>query len=230
MAMNPADTFTQIGAAISAMAALGVASYGLVDASKGLWGGISNVGFRHIETGCAPFAEAMNRALGDPSWKQLLLAHWRNGRDKEAQKALVRSVVRMGLSLPKEGAEPVRIVGIEDANVTAFVAVAQKAQSGEQLEEADIAAMGRIDALVGYRIDAAYERADQKYRNVARLCAGIVAVALALVAARFVPGVTYVQAVIAGVLAVPIAPIAKDLTSSLSAAVTAAKAVRDARR
>ncbi|WP_394890517.1 hypothetical protein ACG873_03825 [Mesorhizobium sp. AaZ16] len=48
-----------IGKVIAATAALGTASFGLVDASKALRGGISNVGFGFIRKALQPFQAAL---------------------------------------------------------------------------------------------------------------------------------------------------------------------------
>lgn len=257
--MDGFEIIANVIAAIGAIGALGTASFGLVDASKAFWGGISNVGFGHILNGCEPFFGLLRRATGPEDWKWLLRAQWRNGRDKEAQKALVRSLVRLGLT---QGAveELSDIANVTPEELKYLVA---KLRDGAELDGSDINILGRIDQAIGYRIDAAYERADQQYRNVARVCAGLVSIALAifvgllwyneevrsLVAAAAKPGAdTAVQAaaaaaqktsylssdmvwaaLLAGVLAVPIAPIAKDLMSALTAAMGAVKATRSVR-
>lgn len=78
-------------------------------------------------------------------------------------------------------------------------------------------------------LDAAFEAAEQQYRNVSRVLAGLVCVGLALVAQALMPGDQpgdYLLAVTVGLLAVPLAPVAKDLTSALSTAMRALKASR----
>ncbi|WP_298325743.1 hypothetical protein [Asticcacaulis sp.] len=94
-------------------------------------------------------------------------------------------------------------------------------------------ALGRFDALVRARLEAAFELAAHDYRAKARLSAAAVSLGLALACgAAFayaddtVPeGVVFAGAAILGLLAVPLAPIAKDLTSTLRAASDALKTV-----
>lgn len=94
-------------------------------------------------------------------------------------------------------------------------------------------ALGRFDALVRARLEAAFELAAHDYRAKARLSAAAVSLGLALACgAAFayaddtVPeGVVFAGAAILGLLAVPLAPIAKDLTSALRAASDALKTV-----
>jgi hypothetical protein len=68
---------------IAAIAALGTAAYGLVDASKALWGGVSNAGFSRIKTALSPFNPALETLRNSP-W-QTLRANWLNGVPKADQ-------------------------------------------------------------------------------------------------------------------------------------------------
>jgi cytochrome c biogenesis factor len=139
--------------------------------------------------------------------------------------------------------------------------VATKATVGDQVTAQEIAVLGQFDAVLSAVLDEAYERADQRYRNAAKLLAVIIATLLAIFGGWLVyyyagasigcppaagaspltcPPITNVNgsfegylgsrqfwvAVLVGVSAAPIAPVAKDLASSLQAAVTAVGAVR----
>jgi hypothetical protein len=65
------------------------------------------------------------------------------------------------------------------------------------------------------------------YRNWTRALAAVVAVVLAIVGGRTLnPGPDTVQSVIVGLLATPLAPIAKDLSSALAAAVNTMQQVK----
>lgn len=225
------ETISRVIAALGAMAALGLAAMALVDSTKAFWGGISNVGFGHIKRACAPFRNVLRRATGDDDWTLLLRAQWINGRVKDDQKAVLRSLVRLGIT---EG-EVKELAAISDVDATDLLAISKKLRDGDPLKDADMNVLGRVDAVIGMRIDAAYERADQQFRNVARLCAGFVAVALALGVAAMLPEPgpgepdNLVYGLLAGLLAVPIAPIAKDLISALGASMQAVKATRSVR-
>jgi hypothetical protein len=74
-------------------------------------------------------------------------------------------------------------------------------------------------------IDAGYEEADQQYRNWSKLYASIIAVVLAVIAAAFL-GFNLILAVLIGLVSTPLAPVAKNLTSSLQAAASAMNAVK----
>ena len=68
------DAIANIGNIIAAVAALGTASMGLVDASKAIAGGPSNLGFGDIQTGLATITETIShrpmRRLPPPACRQ----------------------------------------------------------------------------------------------------------------------------------------------------------------
>src|SRR6266436_10419985 len=84
--------------AIGAVGALGTAAFGLVDATKSYRGGVSNVGFGDLTVVLSRFAVALDQALGSNEWRTVVHAHWINGRPKDEQKAIVKSLIRLGLS------------------------------------------------------------------------------------------------------------------------------------
>lgn len=208
-------------AVITAIGALGAAAFSLVDATKAFNGGVSNVGLRGIFAVLQRFEAALNRALGEGEWRAVVRAHWLNGRPREQQKAIVKSLIRLGLT-PATAAALAKAAHVD---AQALTTVATKLESGAPLVETDLNVLGRLDASVEAQLDAAFDRADQLYRNVSRALAGVVSVALGIFAAR-VLGMDYQPGVVVGLLAVPLAPIAKDLSSSLQAAVTAMKAAK----
>lgn len=210
---------TEIGSWITATGALGTAAFGLVDATKIVGdGGISRAGFSGLRAALQPFAAALARAVGEADWVDFLRAHWINGRSKAEQKAIVRSLIRLGLD--EKTAPAMAIDGAVDGGRLAEVAA--KLAKGDLLDERDLNVLGRLDAAVEARLDAAFDRAEQRYKNSARLLAGVFSVALGVTAAHLL-GVDLGQGLLAGFLAVPLAPVAKDLVSSLSAAARAVK-------
>jgi hypothetical protein len=96
---------------------------------------------------------------------------------------------------------------------------------------ADLAILGQFDAVLSAVLDEAYERADQKYRNATKLLAVIVATVLAIAGGWLMAGPAwsgrqFCVALLVGLSAAPVAPVTKDLASSLQAAVTAIGAAR----
>ncbi len=219
---------------LAAAGALGTAAFGLVDVSKVCRGGVSNVGFGHLKTTLEPFHAAFKK-ISKAKPMETIKANWLNGVPKADQKAVAKSLIHLGLA-PSNANQLAAVVGIDAA---ALSATAKKIDSGAPMLPDDINILSRFDALVGVILDAGYERADQLYRNSAKAAAALVAVVLAVVAgaAVFAQGKTFnfidyvtsqdlVQSLIIGIISTPLAPIAKDLSTSLAAAVKAVSAAR----
>lgn len=245
-------TFAKLAYAITAIGALGAAAAGIVDATKVFWGGMSNVGFNIISRALHPFGSALDAAVGpDGNWLAMMKAHWLNGRPEDEQKAIATSLIRTGLS-PHNAPDMARISGVSsDGLAAAAAALAQ----GSALSEAEINILGRFNTAIEARLDAAFERADQMYRNASKCLAAFIAVALATVAGwiifidqcgAIVGATTVCQqmtgispaigdyfgtryfglAIIIGLVAVPLAPVSKDLISALGTAVKAMKVAK----
>ncbi len=89
-------------------------------------------------------------------------------------------------------------------------------------------ALGRFDLALTSLLDAAYQHADQRYRNRAKIVATFVSVVLAVIGGVSTGDADKMlwQWVLAGLLATPLAPMAKDLASALQAGVKAAQSLR----
>ena len=217
------DKFDDVIATIAATGGLGLAAMALVDALKAVpGGGVSRIGFGHILKVLRLFDKVMLRAAGD-RWEAMVMAHWINGRERDDQIGAIRSLLRLGLNT--DTADQLAAVGNVDP--AALAKVAGKLTAGSALSEAEINVIGRVEAAVAARLDAAFDLAEQGYRNTARALSGLVAVILAVTAGILLstpaePIDPRVAALI-GLLAVPIAPIAKDLVSALQAG---ARAIR----
>lgn len=238
--MEKLDLQTVI-AVITATGGLGLAAMSLVDAFKAIpGGGVSRIGFRHIDQVIGLFDQVLARAAG-PGWRTVILSHWINGRPRDEQIGVIRSLLRLGLN--PETAAQLAVVG--NADPEALAKVAAKLVAGEALDakapgeggvteplyERDMNLLGRVEAAVEARLDAAFDLADRAYRNGSRVLAGVIAVILAVAAVQLIPDLaamrnSFAVGVLVGLLAVPIAPIAKDLVSALTAAANAMKAAR----
>lgn len=226
----PADVTTALQSvitAIGAIGALGVAAFGLVDASKAIFGGISNLGLHILWNAVKPYRKVLD-ATGI-HWFQGVRANWINGLTEADQKAFIGNLIRLGLS-------PDSVPGLPLGNVVSratFEAAVKARYDGTALTSEQASVLGRFNDLVAARLDAAYEDADQLYRNVCKIAAAGVSVMLSVWAGALIsgardwlnyPGIG--KAVLVGLLAVPLAPIAKDLASSLQAAANAVKATK----
>lgn len=224
--VDPSLSITQLIMMITAIGALGGAAFSLVDATKAFWGGVSNVGMSGLCRALSPFAPALAAALGQSSaatWQQVVRAHWINGRPRDEQKAIVKSLIRLGLS-PETAGSLERAAHVREG---ALVTVAAKLEGGSELTDADVNVLGRLDASIEAQLDAAYDRADQSYRNVSRALAGLVAIGLAFAAETVLQRPDkWMESLLVGLIAVPLAPIAKDLASALQSAVAATRSVK----
>ena len=96
------------------------------------------------------------KAVGEgQSWEETLWVHWLNGREKSDQKAIAKSLIRLGLSPHSAHAigKTVQVAPKAFANAVAAL------NAGHDLTSDQINLLGRFDAIVDARIDAAYERA-----------------------------------------------------------------------
>lgn len=217
----------RLAALITAIGALGTAAFGLVDATKAFWGGVSNFGLPGINRVVSRFSAPLDRTLGQDDrgkaeWRRIVRSHWINGRPRDEQKAILKSLIRLGLA--PETVEAVANAAHVDP--AALRAVATKLEQGAALTDLDLNVLGRLDASVEAQLDAAFDRADQLYRNVSRVCAGVFSIGLAHLATWALGWDRWALALVIGLLAVPFAPIAKDLASSLQAAAAAMRATK----
>jgi hypothetical protein len=225
-------TLTSLANFIAAAGGLGTAAYGLVDVSKAVRGGISNAGFAYIRRALEPFDAAL-RHIGNASPMETVRANWLNGAPQSDQKAIAKSLIRLGLS-PSNAPALAEATGIDS---DALKAAANKINAGTPLEPQDTNILGRFDAIADGILDGGFERADQQYRNSAKAAAAIVAIILAAIGggilhaqsdgtSDYVFSPDFLLALLVGIVATPLAPIAKDLSSSLAAAVRAVSAAR----
>lgn len=214
---------------VLAIGSLGTAAYGFVDVTKGYRGGISNAGFGDIKRVISAFIPPRTGAtgtvgLGQASALGTLKANWLNGMALGDQKAVAKALVKLNLSEVSAG----QMAAAAGVNAELLLSIAKKLSSGEPLDPQETDAYGRFDLMLTALLDQAYQRADQRYRNGAKLLAVPVSVILAVVSARAI-GITgpYLwRAVIAGLLATPLAPVAKDVASAIQAGAKVAQAIK----
>lgn len=216
----------QFGTALSAIAALGMAAFGIVDVTKPFNGGISNVGYHFIESALKPFESALKTIDAEEPYA-VVKANWLNGVGKAEQKTAARNLIRLGFNARTAATIAGHVV---PDNNDPLIEIARKMESGETPSETELAILARFDAIIDARLDAAFERAEQQFRNTSRVAAAATAIVLAEVGAAVVSedfGPShFILAFLIGLVAVPIAPIAKDLSSAISTAAGAFKAVR----
>lgn len=204
---------------------LGTAAYGVVDTTKGVGGGISNRGFGDIKkvvTSLIPRSGAGDKeaAISLDSSLRTLRANWLNGMALGDQKSVAKALIK--LNLTPGNAHPMAEATGVDKGILASIAA--KLGTNAALTQTETDVYGRFDLLLSALLDQGYQRADQRYRNSAKLLAVVVAIILALAGGRIVVGQAFFssgsevcRALLAGLLATPLAPIAKDLSSAIQA-------------
>ncbi|MGD0631805.1 MAG: hypothetical protein ABR987_20935 [Terracidiphilus sp.] len=230
----------QLGQIITAIGGLGTAAFGLVDAFKAAFSGINRIGLSHIQdvvtslspdqTGPDLPAKPLN-ALPRQNILQTVEANWVNGTDLASQKAIAKSLIKLHLSAGNAAALAVKT----NVDPVLLGSVAAKTIAGQSLVQAESDVFARFDLIVTAMLDEAYQLSDQVYRNRTRALAAIVAVALALAGAWSLEGSKFLGspgdialAFLVGLLATPLAPIAKDLSSALATAVNTMQLVKKA--
>src|SRR5712691_6707616 len=218
---------------LSAAAGLGTAAMGLVDATKAFCGGPSNFGFGYIKTAIAPFlvrAPDAATGFGETEVLRTLEANWLNGVVKADQKAKAKALIHLGLTQGNAAS----LAAAAGVNAEQLVSLAKKTAAGEAPTPGEINVLGQFDAVLSAVLDAAYERADQKYRNASKLLATLAATILGGIGGWLVYGSGQAASVwgyfgswqfglslLVGLAATPLAPVAKDLATSLQAAAAA---------
>ena len=224
-------TIDHLSNVILAVGTLGVASFALVDVTKAFGGGISNRGFGFVRKLIGQlFAGATHLPVNqvtEPMGGILLTlrANWLNGTASLSdQKSLAKTLIKLRLSADtakqlahKTGVDP-----------KVLASIANKYANGEPLSQEEQNVAGRFDLQLSALIDETYQRADQSYRNSSKALAVLMSLLLAL-AGRYVladASISMGAAILAGLLAAPLAPISKDLASALQASAKALQAMR----
>jgi hypothetical protein len=224
----------QLGQVITAIGGLGTAAFGLVDAAKSAFSGINRVGLKHIHEVVSELAPEGANAGGPVNALPLanildsLEANWVNGNDLASQKAIAKSLIKLHLSSANASTVAVK-ASVDPAVLTA---VASNLETGTPLSQAESDTYSRFDLIVTALLDEAYQVSDQVYRNFTKTLAALLAVALAVAAGWSLEGANFrspkeiALAVLVGLLATPLAPIAKDLSSALATAVNTMQLIK----
>lgn len=219
-----------VGYAIAAIGALGTAAFGLVDALKLLpGGGISHSGYKFIAAAVRQFFPHQTRGNASRDVKRVfdtLHGNWINGRPMDEQKAIAKSLIKLRL----DASTAPRFAAVTDVDAGVLTRVGEKMTSGTQLSADEMNALGRFDLGLAAILDDGYQHADQRYRNSAKVAAMLIAVVLAEVGAWMSfgspDGALMAKALLAGLVATPLAPIAKDVASALQAGAKVAASLK----
>ena len=235
------DKFTleQLIAFLLAVGAIGAAAMAVSEGFKTCW--LTPMGFKPFKKNISWADKALEVAYG-PKYEETLESLYRMNRSKGDLPKILRQGVRIGMTTKTAG-ELSNVVG--DCTAEQLEAVAGKVAAGELLapggketpdekrvREAAKNTLGRFEMAADARIEAALSLAERHYTNGMRLGAFVVAIALSVGAALLIGNHEndlykyWIHGVIVGLIAVPIAPIAKDLTKGLQSATKAVKAIK----
>ena len=216
----------QLSTMIMAVGALGTAAFGLVDAFKALpGGGVSHFGFRFVRNAIKDLLpDGTKTAMSRDKIVESLKSQWINGTAPvNDQVSIAKSLIKLQLSPDTAGALA-KATGVDAA---ILATVAQSMQTATALSAVQSDVNGRFDLALTTLLDQAYQRGEQRYRNAAKSAAVVVAVVLSLVANGYVVPeanrLSALGALLLGLVATPIAPVAKDIASAVQ---TASKAIQ----
>jgi hypothetical protein len=234
---------------VTAVGAFGTAAFGIVESAGKAFCfswltrsgrfhtlGLPYAGFGLVKRMVRPLAPALRIAYGN-DYLEIIGQQYYAGRASGSAPDTIRQGVRLGL--PFMGADDAAnlIKGVwhmPDAQSKALAQALQASgapsptpqQTGGGPIDPTLALAGRFATALDARINAAFVMADQRYQTSAKTAAGFAAVALAL---GFNLGLgspfPMLEALGLGLLAVPLAPVAKDLSTSLQNALTAFKSI-----
>jgi hypothetical protein len=224
----------QLPQIITAIGGLGTAAFGLVESTKALGSGVNHIGLKGIKAAVipllpagAPVAGVAVYALPQDKILATLEANWLNGTDLGGQKSIAKSLIKLNLSAGN-AAEVAAATGVDPVVLTA---VATSIAAGVPLTPAQSDVYARFDLAVTALLDEAYQRSDQDYRNGMKAFAMLVSVVLALAGGYMLHttgswGEDLAESLLVGLLATPLAPIAKDLSTALATAVNTLQLVK----
>jgi hypothetical protein len=230
--MNADFVTSHLTGIITAIGGLGTAAFGLLEACKPVIPWINHIGFGGIRKavtaltpGDAGAASPLN-ALPQNEILRSLLANWVNGTDLASQKAIAKSLIKLHMNAGNAAALAAQ-TSVDPAMLTS---VATKTAAGASLLPPESDLFSRFDLIVTAQLDAAYQHADQFYRNWMRGLAAGIALVLALAAGSIVASTLDLKhfgiALLIGLLATPLAPIAKDISTALATAVNTMQLVK----
>lgn len=233
-------TSLQLTQVITAIGGLGTAAFGLLEALKPFFKSINRMGLSQIQNTISVLTPNQSGdglppdPLNAPPQKSILAtieANWVNGADLTAQKAVAKALIKLHLS-PGTAETVAKNINVDPATLRS---IATKTLAGTPLAQTESDVFSRFDLMVTAMLDETYQFSDQVYRNKTRTLAAILAVVLAVAGAFSLEGAILftsahwhdlILAFLVGVLATPLAPVAKDISTALATAVNAMQAVK----
>lgn len=228
--MDPLAHVTEL---VLATGALGTAAFGIVEGLKPMRI-IGEAGFGAITETLGKATLTLAQAHG-PQWETIYRGLYRGDQAELAR--LLRQGARIGLVRENAADVGAALFGPKAPEIDDLVAItahlydAAAQGSGEPATtDAQRRALGRFELAIDARIDAALALARQRYAATARVAAFVVSLIIAVTTALIIGDRAdtsgwppMLVALLVGLAAVPIAPIAKDVASGIQAAAKALK-------
>ena len=211
---------------IMAVGGLGTAAFGVLEAIKPVFPMINHIGFGGIRKAVTTLTPeeagggAPVNALPRTKVLDSLLANWVNGNDLANQKTIAKSLIKLHLSTGNAAA----LAAATNVDAALLIQAATSIEAGAALTQQQTDAYSRFDLIVTALLDEVYQHADVYFRNWMRGLAAAIAVVLAVAGGYVVTNGfqnwgQLLSAVLVGLLATPLAPIAKDVSTALATAV-----------
>jgi hypothetical protein len=209
---------------VTAIGGLGTAAFGFVDATKAIGGGVNHIGFGAIRTLVKSLTPGpTTNALSQDKVIATLKANWFNGTALGSQKSIAKSLIKLNLNAANAPA----LAAATGVDPVVLTTVASSIAAGTALTTSQSDVYARFDLILTALLDQTYKFSDDVYRNWTRAIAAVVAVVLAILGGyTLVPRASILQSVLVGLLATPLAPVAKDLASALATAVNTLQLVK----
>lgn len=207
----PGDSLP-VGEILLAIGAWGTVAFGIVEGMK--WTALGTSGFPQIPKFLgAALMEAITNTYGAES-RELLIALYRDEQTNIS--TWLRQGIRFGMR-PDNAEEMAVQVGV--VNPDSLVVVAEKITSGVELTAFDKFVLDRFELAVDARINAALARAVQVHRTIIRSTATTISICLALLFAWLMADgwafINWKIALLVGIVAVPLAPVAERVSKAL---------------
>lgn len=231
--------FVELTTWITATGAVGTGAFGVVESMKGTFVGTAGTGRVRQVLG-DDYWKALQTVYGD-GLEALVKETFRRGADPLSE--VLRTGLRLALvnahaaealgrSVPRGDKEPelkVAVTTVREGARRALASATRQQEDGaapieptseDDRESEARAVMGRFEALMSARVDAAVCAAQRRFAATMQALAMVVAVGGAVGAAA-VLHVELLQGLLVGIAAVPVAPVARDLVALLGHARTA---------
>jgi len=213
---------------VASAGALGVAAFGIVDAAKKLRV-VGEAGYPTLVRVLGALMDCVTSAYG-PDTDAMLRAQYRG--DVLDLTRVLRQGARLGLT-PANASDVAQALKLIDQQV--LLTAAAGSLAGRELTREEKNALGRLEVAIDARIEAAVTLSHVQYAHAMQIWAMGVSLAIAGIAGWLLQPSTvpaggnlslelwrhWGNVLIVGLVAVPIAPVAKDLAAGLKSATDA---------